>query len=147
MYMRGTAETVPCFFLCLFCLNVDLYFTLYSNYYSYLCVYIFLSYLYHRTQSGFKEFSNSVGIWSTCLVNHWNHLCFSLVTVGSSSKPFRLAETMSYVHSRNVVHRDLKPENILLTSQLRDTMQVTMQHKNPVVVGNCPNSTTEKRFS
>eukprot|EP00434_Breviolum_minutum_P005962 symbB.v1.2.005258.t1/scaffold304.1/size234131/17 len=35
-----------------------------------------------------------------------------------------LAETMSYVHSRNVVHRDLKPENILLTSQLRDTMQV-----------------------
>lgn len=64
------------FFLCLFCLNVDLYFTLYSNYYSYLCVYIFLSYLYHRTQSGFKEFSNSVGIWSACLVNHWNHLCF-----------------------------------------------------------------------
>ncbi len=40
----------------------------------------------------------------------------------------RLAETMSYVHSRNVVHRDLKPENILLTSQLRDTMQATMRH-------------------
>lgn len=146
MYMRGTAETVPCFF-CV-CFAWMLMFTLlYTVIITVIYAYIFLSYLYHRTQSGFKEFSNSVGIWSACLVNHWNHFCFFgnggfiIETFWGWLKPCHMSIAAMWC----IAIWSQKISCSLRSCEIPCRWRCST--KTLPVVGNCRNSTTEKRFS
>ena len=40
----------------------------------------------------------------------------------------RIADALSYLHSKGIVHRDLKPENILLTNKQDVKMAVNFVH-------------------